>query len=207
MCLARTDWDVPKHRGPHLVRRKDGRARGRRAADPEINGDVEFCQEFLDDVEVAADDVIGEVNGGWTVARYMLAAERGGGERGVLGGDSARRRVRTGSRRAGPPVGRAHEPGVRQLVARRATSSTSSAPALLRRVLALGQAGEANPASIAAYAKLAEGTFAPERARLGLAIGGRGAVLWDEEAPGRRRRRPRLSERRAATASPAGPTR
>ena len=45
----------------------------------EINGDAEFCQEFFDDVELTDDDVIGEVDQGWTVAQTMLFFERGGG--------------------------------------------------------------------------------------------------------------------------------
>jgi alkylation response protein AidB-like acyl-CoA dehydrogenase len=182
MCLARTDWEVPKHRGltwfavkvdsPGLV------------VQPirQISGGSEFCQEFLDDVEVGVADVIGEVNAGWSVTRYMLAAERGGGERGVLVGDTANEVFAPDLAALADRVGRAHEPAVRQLLAQGHILDVVGA-ALRRRVLALGQAGVANPASIAAYAKLAEGTFAPERARLGLAIGGRGAVLWDEETP------------------------
>ena len=45
----------------------------------EINGSAEFCEEFLDDVAVGADMVIGDVNGGWPVANTMLAFERAAG--------------------------------------------------------------------------------------------------------------------------------
>jgi len=34
----------------------------------EITGGAEFCQEFLDGVRVRGDEVIGEVDQGWTVA-------------------------------------------------------------------------------------------------------------------------------------------
>ena len=47
----------------------------------EINGSAEFCEEFLDDVVVGDDMVIGPVNGGWPIANTMLALERGGGAR------------------------------------------------------------------------------------------------------------------------------
>ena len=43
----------------------------------QINGNAEFCEEFLDDVIVTDADVIGEVNRGWTVTQTMLVYERG----------------------------------------------------------------------------------------------------------------------------------
>ena len=70
-------------RGSRAIRRarRDGRAIR------QINGDAEFCQEFFDDVELTDDDVIGEVNDGWTVTQTMLIYERGGG---TAHGDSGR---------------------------------------------------------------------------------------------------------------------
>ncbi len=46
----------------------------------QIDGEAGFCQEFLDDVVVSTDDVIGEVNHGWVVAQTMLVYERGAGQ-------------------------------------------------------------------------------------------------------------------------------
>ena len=40
-------------------------------------GDDEYCEIFLDDVHVPASRVIGEVNGGWQIAMYVLGCERG----------------------------------------------------------------------------------------------------------------------------------
>ena len=79
MCLARTNWDVPKHRGLTWFA-VPCHAPGLRI-DPimEINGDDEFCQEFLDDVRVPDADRIGEVDAGWSVTQTMLAFERGAG--------------------------------------------------------------------------------------------------------------------------------
>lgn len=79
MCLARTDRDVPKHRGLtwFLV---PTRARGVTIERiHQINGNSEFCQEYFSDVELTNDDVIGQVNDGWTVAQTMLLYERGAG--------------------------------------------------------------------------------------------------------------------------------
>jgi alkylation response protein AidB-like acyl-CoA dehydrogenase len=41
-----------------------------------LSGSTEFCEEFLDGVDVGDDAVIGEVNGGWAVASRQLYHER-----------------------------------------------------------------------------------------------------------------------------------
>ncbi len=43
-----------------------------------IAGGLEFCEVFFDDARTTADLVVGEVNGGWTVAMDTLGTERGG---------------------------------------------------------------------------------------------------------------------------------
>jgi alkylation response protein AidB-like acyl-CoA dehydrogenase len=39
-----------------------------------------FCEETLDDVVVAGQDIIGQVNDGWSVTQTMLVYERRAGE-------------------------------------------------------------------------------------------------------------------------------
>ena len=80
MCLARTDWDVPKHRGLTWFAVPTDAAGLTIRQITQINGNAEFCEEFLDDVAVTDDDIIGEVNHGWTVTQTMLVYERGAGE-------------------------------------------------------------------------------------------------------------------------------
>ena len=87
MCLARTDWDVPKHRGLTWFLVPTGAPGVTVERIRQINGNSEFCQEFFTDVELTDDDVIGEVNDGWTVTQTMLLYERGGG---TAGGDGGR---------------------------------------------------------------------------------------------------------------------
>lgn len=43
---------------------------------PMINGDAELCEVFLDNVEVPAENLIGEEGQGWTYAKFLLDHER-----------------------------------------------------------------------------------------------------------------------------------
>jgi alkylation response protein AidB-like acyl-CoA dehydrogenase len=82
ICLARTDPDAAKHRGItyFLV---DMRAAGLDIRPlREITGDPAFNEVFLDSVFVPDELVVGEINGGWPLARTTLTHERvamGGG--------------------------------------------------------------------------------------------------------------------------------
>ncbi len=76
LCLARTDWDVPKHEGLTMLLvpiRHPGITIKRIA---QINGSLEFCEEFLDDVDVGDDAVVGLPGQGWTVTSRQLFHER-----------------------------------------------------------------------------------------------------------------------------------
>lgn len=76
LCLARTDWDATKHAGLTvfiLPIRQDGVDVHRIEM---LNGNREFCQEFLNDVRVPDSDRIGAVNDGWTVGTRWMFHER-----------------------------------------------------------------------------------------------------------------------------------
>jgi alkylation response protein AidB-like acyl-CoA dehydrogenase len=76
LCLARTNWDVPKHRGL-TVFMLPIRQRGLDVHRIEmLNGSKEFCQEFLTDVVVPDTDRIGEIDDGWTVGTRWMFHER-----------------------------------------------------------------------------------------------------------------------------------
>src|SRR4029077_19700168 len=64
LILARTNWDVPKHRGLSVFMMKiDQPGVGVHRIEM-LNGSKEFCQEFLSDVRIADSDRIGEVDQG-----------------------------------------------------------------------------------------------------------------------------------------------
>ena len=76
LCLTRTNWDVPKHRGLTVFiipLRSPGIDIHRIEL---INGSREFCQEFLTDVRVPDTDRVGEVDQGWTVGTRWMFHER-----------------------------------------------------------------------------------------------------------------------------------
>jgi alkylation response protein AidB-like acyl-CoA dehydrogenase len=76
LCLARTDWDVPKHEGLTMFLVPIGHPGVTLRHITMLSGSKEFCEEFLDGVDVGDDAVVGEVNGGWAVASRQLYHER-----------------------------------------------------------------------------------------------------------------------------------
>jgi alkylation response protein AidB-like acyl-CoA dehydrogenase len=86
LLLARTDPDVPKHKGLTMfivpMEAEGVTVRGLR----QITGDAEFNEVFFDDVVLDSDLVVGPVNGGWGTALTTLMFERltiGGGSEGM----------------------------------------------------------------------------------------------------------------------------
>jgi alkylation response protein AidB-like acyl-CoA dehydrogenase len=76
LCLARTNWEVAKHRGL-TVFAFPLHAEGVEVQQIEmLNGSKEFCQEFLTDLRVPDADRIGEVDDGWTVGTRWMFHER-----------------------------------------------------------------------------------------------------------------------------------
>jgi len=76
ICLARTNPDVPKHKGItyFLVEMNSPGIDIRPLR--EITGEALFNEVFFDDLFVPDDLVVGEVDGGWPLARTTLANER-----------------------------------------------------------------------------------------------------------------------------------
>ncbi|MCB0991895.1 MAG: acyl-CoA dehydrogenase family protein [Acidimicrobiales bacterium] len=84
MLIARTDWDVPKHRGISfffLPMRQPGiEIRPIR----QITGEKHFNEVFIDGARVPAENLLGGLGDGWRVLQTALAYERS------VMGDSAR---------------------------------------------------------------------------------------------------------------------
>jgi alkylation response protein AidB-like acyl-CoA dehydrogenase len=78
LAFVRTDPDAPKHRGiSALVVPTDSPGLTRRPFGSIVSpDDLDFNEVFLDDVEVPAENLIGELHGGWRVATGSLGHER-----------------------------------------------------------------------------------------------------------------------------------
>jgi alkylation response protein AidB-like acyl-CoA dehydrogenase len=76
LCLARTNWDVPKHRGLSVFMLPIHQPGLEVQRIEMLNGSREFCQEFLNDVRVPDAMRLGGVDEGWTVAVRWMYHER-----------------------------------------------------------------------------------------------------------------------------------
>jgi alkylation response protein AidB-like acyl-CoA dehydrogenase len=75
--LARTDPDVPRHKGISLfILDMESPGIDLRPM-VQITGHAEFCEMFLDDVVVPKENVLGERGQGWKIAMHVVAHERG----------------------------------------------------------------------------------------------------------------------------------
>ena len=76
LCLARTNWDVPKHRGltVFILPLKLPGVEVHRIE--MVNGFKDFCQEFLADVRIPDAWRVGDVDDGWTVGTRWMTHER-----------------------------------------------------------------------------------------------------------------------------------
>ncbi len=85
-CLVRTDFSAKKHEGISclLINMKDPGVETRPIR--LINGDSPFCETFFTDVKARKDDIIGPLNGGWTIAKRLLQFERDNISIGLGGG-------------------------------------------------------------------------------------------------------------------------
>ena len=85
LATIRTDPDAPKHQGITTMV-LDMHAEGVEVRPlKQVTGHSDFNEVFFNDVFVPDDDVVGPVNGGWTVARATLGNESvsiGGGQGG-----------------------------------------------------------------------------------------------------------------------------
>lgn len=78
ILLARTNPEEPGHRGiSFFLFDMAGPGVDVRPL-KQMTGDREFCEVFLDEAPIAADDLLGPLHGGWTVATSVLADERAG---------------------------------------------------------------------------------------------------------------------------------
>jgi acyl-CoA dehydrogenase len=134
-----------------------------------ISGNSPFCETFFDDVKVPKEQIVGEVNKGWDVAKYLLGHERemiagmglGAGGAGVTLG----------------PLAKPADPLLRAEIAAFDVDALAFA-AMSERFAAMWKAGEAHPAS-PSMMKYAGTELNKRRNELAMAAGGSAALEWD----------------------------
>ena len=75
-CLVRTDTEAPRHRGISFVMFDMATPGVSTRPIRLISGKSPFTETFFENVRVEKSQVIGELNQGWTVAKYLLTHER-----------------------------------------------------------------------------------------------------------------------------------
>jgi len=183
LCLTRTDWEAPKHRGMTMFLLKVHQPGIEIKRIKQVNGNNEFCQEFFDDVVVPASCVVGEVNGGWAVASRQLFHERnavGGGSPYVSGTVAAPRRGpgTQGLIDAVRATGQSQDVYVRELVAEAHTIGRIQQQ-LISRVTD-GMRTQQLPPPAAAIMRLFAGQASTRIAEIGVEILGSHAVAGGE---------------------------
>ncbi|MGH9084961.1 MAG: acyl-CoA dehydrogenase family protein [Acidimicrobiales bacterium] len=181
MCLARTNWDVPKHRGLTMFIMRIHQPGVTVEPIRQVDGSMEFCQEFFDDVPIPVTDVVGEVDDGWTVATRLLVHERL-----AVGGGSPYTSGRSGGHDTAPEddglvevaraQGRTGDPSARQLVAEAHVRRLVHLQ--LNQRLTQAMAAGAMPPPAGSIMKLFAATNFMRRAEIGLELAGQDAVVW-----------------------------
>ncbi|TDI95974.1 MAG: acyl-CoA dehydrogenase [Deltaproteobacteria bacterium] len=75
-CLVRTGPDTPKHDGISFLLIDMASPGVSTTPIRLISGYSPFCQTFLEDVRVPKQNLVGPLNGGWTIAKRLLQFER-----------------------------------------------------------------------------------------------------------------------------------
>jgi alkylation response protein AidB-like acyl-CoA dehydrogenase len=188
LCLARTNWDVPKHRGltVFILRIHQPGIEVHRIE--MLNGSKEFCQEFMTDVRIPDSDRIGDVDDGWTVGTRWMFYEKSfgisyyttrptapaGSTAGAAGGagPSHIRHART--------LGRLDDPVTRELIGEAHALSLVSAEANRRvgRAIATGKMSDQG----AGLSKVLGGSVGLRLATINFQLAGSSAGVWTDDA-------------------------
>jgi len=184
LCLARTNWDVPKHRGLTVFMLPIHQSGVEVHRIEMLNGSREFCQEFMTDVIIPDTDRIGEVDDGWTVGtrwmfheRMMYSSPYVSVPEGTSHGGMDARTV-LAMARAGD---RMDDPSVRDLVGEARMLDIVS-DELLKRVTESMRSGRLSDQA-AAIGRLFKGTASSRISTIALEVAGSAGAAWTEAGP------------------------
>ena len=178
-CLVRTDPEAPKHLGISFVL-FDMKTPGVTTRPITlISGKSPFCETFFDDVRVEKENLVGTLNRGWDVAKYLLAHERTMiGAMGEVG--AGRPLAQTALETIGADAeGRLDDPMLRARIAELEIDAAAFRLAMERAGDQM-KAKQAHPA-IASMLKYYGSELNKRRHELRMAAGGIDALEWEGE--------------------------
>jgi alkylation response protein AidB-like acyl-CoA dehydrogenase len=171
-CLVRTDPAAPKHKGISFILFDMASPGVSTKPILLISGNSPFCETFFDDVKVPKDQVIGEINKGWDVAKYLLGHEREMISGMGLGGTGGSLGAALKDRAADDPLLRAD--------LARFDVDAMAFRAMSERFIDELKAGQAHPAQ-PSMMKYAGTELNKARHELVMAAGGSDALEWESE--------------------------
>ncbi|MGE0224693.1 MAG: acyl-CoA dehydrogenase family protein [Acetobacteraceae bacterium] len=178
-CLVRTDPTVKKHEGISflLIDMDDPGVRPRPIR--LISGKSVFCETFFENVQVPKDNLVGQLNKGWTIAKRLLEHERKG-----IGGIGARQAAKfevppeaVAKKYAGEENGRIADPALRDSIAK--YSMDAHAFQLTRRRAAEEAEAGAPPGPMSAMFKYYATELNKTRYEMLIAAEGFQALGWE----------------------------
>ena len=179
LCLARTDWDVPKHRGLTVFILPIHQPGIEVHQIEMLNGANDFCQEFLTDVRVPDSDRVGAVDDGWTVGRRWMFHERMAANSPHVTRADRPAIVDTPMVDVARAAGNVDDPGVRELLGE--AHMLDLVGSALQDRLTVGLASGVLPDQSAAIGRLFHGVANVRQATIRADIAGCAAAAWPED--------------------------
>jgi alkylation response protein AidB-like acyl-CoA dehydrogenase len=183
LCLARTNWEVPKHRGLSVFMLKIHQPGIEVHRIEMLNGSKEFCQEFITDVRIPDSDRIGAVDDGWTVGtRWMFFEKSFGISYHTTRPAGPRANATPGTSpylRAAQRAGRLDDPVTRDLVGEGHALGLVSAAANARigKAIATGKMSSQG----AGLSKVLGGTISLRLANISWELAGAAGAAWTDD--------------------------
>ena len=177
-CLVRTDTSK-KHEGISFVLIDMHQPGVETRPIKLIAGNSPFCETFFTDARAEKDDMVGPLNGGWTIGKRLLQHERSGqGGARMMGGASVLDLAKT---YVGlDEKGRIADPDLRTRITKHLIDAKAHALTIQRAVVEAK--GNINPSATTSVMKNSGTWIGQEKAELTLEIMGHQGLGWEGEA-------------------------
>ncbi len=176
-CLVRTDSSAPKKQQGITFIVLDMLTEGVSVRNIDlISGRSPFCETFIENVRVPVNNVIGEVNKGWTVGKALLAHERAniGASIARQPGSGQREMIAKARKHLDTPEGELPDPSLREAIARNAMWEEAYH-------LTLTRLSQGKPGAESSIMKVAATELKQDRFELGMRIAGAQGLGWEGE--------------------------